>query len=228
MDILGIIMDKIMILPGIIIALSFHEFGHAKMADMLGDSTPRSYGRVTLNPIAHIDIVGMIALLLAGFGWGKPVPIDGYNFKHQRRDHMLVSIAGVAMNFFLAFIFMGLVKIITLIDFNALGASESMFRFLDQMVSLLMYTVHINFVLMVFNLLPIPPLDGFNLVGEALNLKEKGLFYPIYQKGSLILLLLFASSAVSTNLGIGNFNIIGMVIGPVVGFFDNFAYNIFF
>ena len=89
------ILTKILMLPGIIIGLSFHEFAHAWVSDKLGDPTPRRQGRVTINPLAHIDWMGFLALLLVGFGWGKPVQIDPGYYKHRRRDEFLVGIAGV-------------------------------------------------------------------------------------------------------------------------------------
>ena len=100
-----LILTKILMLPGIIIGLSFHEFAHAWVSDKLGDPTPRRQGRVTINPLAHIDWIGFLALLLVGFGWGKPVQIDPGYYKNRRRDEFLVSIAGVTMNLILAVFF---------------------------------------------------------------------------------------------------------------------------
>ena len=106
------IMHTLMILPGIIIGLSFHEFAHAFVAYKLGDSTPKLQGRVTLSPLAHIDPIGMIALVFIGFGWGIPVQINRRNFKKPRRDEFLVAIAGVTTNLILATIFMGLARLL--------------------------------------------------------------------------------------------------------------------
>lgn len=204
-------MTRVMMLPAIFIALTFHEFAHAKAADMLGDPTPKSYGRVTLNPIAHVDILGLIALMVAGFGWGKPVPVDGRYFKNFKRDEIIVSAAGVTMNFILAFLTVGILKVITIVNpliyYSNIGGI---------VMVLLSNLVWINLVLMVFNLLPIPPLDGFNIVGELFNLREKGIFYQIYEKGPIILIMLII------------FNITGKIIGPVVNGIFNFLMNIFF
>ena len=103
-----LIMTKLLMLPGIIMALSFHEFAHAWVSDKLGDPTPRRQGRVTLNPLAHIDWIGFLTLVLVGFGWGKPVQIDPSYYKNRRRDEFFVAIAGVTMNLILAVIQMGL------------------------------------------------------------------------------------------------------------------------
>ena len=97
-SIISYILGRLIILPGIIIGLSFHEFAHAKASDLLGDPTPRLQGRTSLNPVAHIDPVGFLLLLLIGFGWGRPVQIDPRSYRHRRRDELSVSLAGVTMN----------------------------------------------------------------------------------------------------------------------------------
>ncbi len=196
------IIDKLIYLPGIIIALSFHEFAHAKVANMLGDPTPRLQGRVTLNPIAHIDLLGFVALLLVGFGWGKPVQINGSYFKNFRRDEILVASAGVTMNLFLALIFAGIIK---LVDVSAAGFFVGSLAG-SIVLQMLWGIVWINVILMVFNLLPIPPLDGFNIVAELAHLRQKGFYFQIYEKGPIILLLLIL------------FNITDMIIGPAANF----------
>ena len=99
------IITKLLTLPGIILGLSFHEFAHAWMSNKLGDPTPKRQGRLTINPLAHIDWIGFLCLLLVGFGWGKPVEIDPRYYKHRRRDEFLVAIAGVTMNLILAIVF---------------------------------------------------------------------------------------------------------------------------
>ena len=207
-----IIINKLLYLPGIIIALTFHEFAHAKAANLLGDPTPKLQGRVTLNPIAHIDIIGFIALMLVGFGWGKPVQINGNYFKHFKRDEIIVSLSGVTMNLLLAIIFAGVLKImdITAYDFfanNVLGS------YLTTMVSGIVW---INIVLMVFNIMPIPPLDGFTVIAELAHLREKGIYRQVYDKGPIILLLLIF------------FHITDKVIGPLANFFMDSILHIFF
>ncbi len=97
--------ENIIAFASLLIAVTIHEFSHAFVADRLGDPTARSYGRLTLNPLAHLDPLGTIMLFIAHFGWGKPVPIDPYNFKYPRRDEILVSFAGPLSNFILALVF---------------------------------------------------------------------------------------------------------------------------
>lgn len=178
------LMAKLMILPGIIIGLSFHEFAHAFVADKLGDPTPRQHGRITINPISHIDPIGMVALLFVGFGWGVPVQINPMNFKKQRRDQILVSIAGVTMNLILAIIFTLLIKIVfSIVGLEWMAMSGILFKvFLNVVI--------INIVLMIFNLLPIPPLDGFNIITEIFDLKRYSWWSTVYNNGFIILIAL--------------------------------------
>lgn len=191
---------KIMVLPGIIIGLSFHEFAHAKVAELCGDSTPRLQGRVTINPAAHIDPFGFIALFFIGFGWGRAVEINPRNFKNPKRDEVLVGIAGVMMNFFLAIVFMGILKL--LITFSP----QFMYGDLGEvLISVLRQVVVINLVLMVFNLIPVPPLDGFNVAAQIFHFRYKEIYYKIYDKGFLILMILIL------------FNITGKILSPLVG-----------
>ena len=110
-SIISYILGRLIILPGIIIGLSFHEFAHAKASSVLGDPTPRLQGRVSLNPVSHIDPVGFLLLLLIGFGWGRPVQIDPRYYKHRRRDELIVSLAGVTMNLLIAVLTAGIMRL---------------------------------------------------------------------------------------------------------------------
>ena len=179
-------LSVLLTLPGIIIGLSFHEFAHAFTAYKLGDPTPKFQRRVTVNPIAHMDPVGLLCIIFIGFGWGKPVVVNPRNFRARKRDDILVSLAGVTMNLLIAVIFSAL--------YAALVKSAGLFMMTTDIgwiiISIVRYTVRINLVLMVFNLLPVPPLDGFNVITEILNIKYTDLYYKIYQNGMLILMLL--------------------------------------
>ncbi|SCK00731.1 Zn-dependent proteases [uncultured Eubacterium sp.] len=179
------LMSELLMLPGIIIGLSFHEFAHGAMSYALGDPTPKLQGRLTINPASHIDPFGFIALLLAGFGWGVPVQIDPRYYKHRRRDEFLVSIAGVAMNFLVAIVFSLIIKVIFIIQPTWLIGEVG-----DIVLNIFHYIILINLVLMIFNLLPVPPLDGFGIVTQIFNLEKYSWYYKVYDKGFLILLLL--------------------------------------
>lgn len=172
-------------LPGIIIGLSFHEFAHAWVSDRLGDPTPRRQGRVTINPLAHIDWIGFLALLLVGFGWGKPVQIDPSYYKNRRRDEFLVGIAGVTMNLLLAIVFSIPAKMI-IKTFGGAGVSDLVYN----IYLMIFYIVSINIVLMVFNLIPCPPLDGWGIITQIFRLDRYSWWYKVYQYGTWILLAL--------------------------------------
>lgn len=172
-------------LPGIIIGLSFHEFAHAWVSDRLGDPTPRRQGRVTINPLAHIDWIGFLTLLLMGFGWGKPVQIDPSYYKKRRRDEFLVGVAGITMNLLLAVVFSIFARLMSK-AFSGLAVSE----LVHSIYLMIFYTVTINLVLMIFNLIPCPPLDGWGILTQIFRLDRFSWWYKLYQYGTLILLAL--------------------------------------
>ena len=150
-------------LPGVLLAITFHEWAHAFVAVKLGDETPKEQGRVTLNPIKHIDPFGFIFLILAGFGWGKPVEIDSRNFNGKysiSKAEAIVAIAGPIANFILAFILLLIVGIL-----HATGALNGLTaNMYGAIYMILTYAISINVGLGVFNLIPIPPLDGFKFL----------------------------------------------------------------
>ena len=152
------LIEKLLMLPGIIIGITFHEAGHAFASYKLGDPTPKAQGRLSLNPAAHIDPLGFIFLFVAGFGWGRPVQINPMYYKNKRRDEFIVSIAGVT----------------------------------------------VNLVLMVFNLIPCPPLDGWGILTQIFDLRKYSWWYPVYSRGSLILMALII------------FNVTDIVLSPIV------------
>ncbi len=185
------ILGMLYALPGILIALSFHEFAHAYAANRLGDPTARNLGRMTINPLAHIDLWGFIMLLLVRFGWAKPVPINPRNFKHPRRDELIVSLAGVVTNFLLAFVTMFLYDIIVIIAGGA--------QFINEALNSIIFSFfYINLGLFVFNLLPIPPLDGFH-VAQCLFMRKLGTrpFEFLERYGFLLLIVLLMSGVLT-------------------------------
>ena len=184
------ILTKVLMLPGIVIAISFHEFAHAWMSNKLGDPTPGRQGRLTLNPLAHIDWIGFVMLIIIGFGWGRPVQIDPSYYKNKRRDEFLVGIAGVTMNLILAVIFSIPVRFMRNYFMNGSGASAML---LQNVFLILLYAVMLNLVLMIFNLIPCPPLDGFGILTQIFKLDKYDWWYPLYQKGTLILLVLIVT-----------------------------------
>ncbi|MEK7090890.1 MAG: site-2 protease family protein [Patescibacteria group bacterium] len=158
----------VVIFGGIIIAIGIHEAAHCYMADYLGDPTPRSLGRLSLNPLVHLDPVGTLVILVTGaFGWGKPSPFDPYNLRNPQRDTALIALAGPASNLLLAFCLSLIARL----------ASPPQFLF-----SILFFLISLNVNLAVFNLIPIAPLDG-----SKIFLKNQSNQYSLM----LLLLLIF-------------------------------------
>ena len=202
-------LTKLLMLPGIIIGLTFHEAAHAFASYKLGDPTPKQQGRLSINPIAHIDVIGFICLLVCGFGWGKPVQINPYYYKHRRRDEFIVAIAGVSLNFIIAII-AGFVTGLVYRSYYLTGSA-----LMENLFYIFYYTVSINLVLMVFNLLPCPPLDGWGILSQIFNL-EKYSWYPnAYKYGSIVLLILVVTNGTS------------LILTPVLNVLMNFIFGIF-
>lgn len=194
------LLNTLLILPGLILGLTIHEYSHAKMSDRLGDPTPEREGRLTVNPLKHMDLMGTICLLFAGFGWGKPVSIDPTYYRNPAKDSMKVALAGPVSNFILAFILLILTYLVTLLPAT-------------QIVGILFTTlflgVQVNLSLGVFNLLPFPPLDGSKIFGYFLRGKGKEILWNLEKYSWLILLVLFATELPSK------------IITPVVGWIFN-------
>lgn len=204
-------MSIALMLPGIVIGLSFHEFGHAVVAYKLGDPTPQLQGRVTVSPLAHIDPIGFIALMFVGFGWGRPVQINPNYFKKPRRDEFLVGIAGITINFIIAVLFTGILKLLVVYGSSFMNTYMG-----SVVVDIITYGILINIVLLVFNMLPIPPLDGFGIVTQIFNLKNTAFYHKVYDKGFIILMLLLI------------LNIVDIVLNPAVNFIYSFIFGLFF
>jgi len=150
---------KLLLLPVILLALTVHEFAHGYVAYLRGDSTAKDMGRLTLNPIPHIDILGLVFLIFFSFGWAKPVPINPSNFKTPRKDEIMVALAGVTANLICALAFGMLLRFV---NFNAFGQQAGIIQ------TFVYWAVFINCGLAVFNLIPIPPLDGSHVLRELL------------------------------------------------------------
>lgn len=198
---------QVLILPGILVGLTFHEAAHGYVSYWLGDPTPKLQKRLSLNPLRHIDPIGFIALFFAGFGWGKPVEINPAYYKKRRRDELLVALAGVIMNFIVAFICSIVLKVlIGNVGWAGLyGAKEILFY-------VLYYMMTINIMLMVFNLIPVPPLDGFGIVTQIFNLQKYSWYEPVYRNGFAILMILII------------FNITDRILTPGIDFFINLLF----
>lgn len=197
----------------VVVILTFHEFAHAFVAVKCGDDTPKFYGRLSLNPLKHFDVAGLIMFTLVGFGWAKPVPINPGNFNHYRRDSVLVSIAGVCMNLILAFLFCPLyflaLRYIPAVDINGL---QLLVKWLTQ----LLFVYNLSFF--VFNLLPFFPLDGFRVV-EACTKGTNKVYEFLRNYGQYILMGLILESFLCQYVS---------VLAPfdILGYFMSFAVSI--
>ena len=198
-------------LPGVIIAITFHEFAHAFAADKLGDDTPRLQGRLSLNPLAHLDPIGSLMLLFARVGWGKPVQINPTNFNRtisMSKGEAIVSAAGPIMNFILAIIFCVVYFII-----QKFAGAFAVTQAGNIVMTIIMSTVLVNLGLGIFNLIPIPPLDGSKILKNFLPYKAKAwmesneyLFYILF----LVLWVL---------------GILGNIISPLISLVTNLLFS---
>jgi len=161
----------------ILYALTIHEFFHAWTANKLGDPTAKMQGRLTLNPIAHLDPLGVICFIIAHFGWGKPVPVNPNYFKHPRRDDVLVSAAGPLSNFVSAFFF----GLIFQISYKFIGVTSDLFEVLKQLII-------INLILAFFNFIPLYPLDGSHILKGFLPRHMLPRYENVCRYGPFILL----------------------------------------
>lgn len=187
-------------LPGVIIALSFHEFAHAFVADRLGDPTPRNQGRLTLDPLKHIDPVGIFLLIFAHMGWGKPVQINPNNFSKvsKEKGEALVALAGPVMNFILALILMIIFyAMIIFIPGTGVLSSLKAINVMNVVITMIYYAIVVNIGLGVFNLIPIPPLDGSKIFLRFLPYRAQRWIDEHMEIISIIFLLLFVTDALS-------------------------------
>ena len=192
----------VLLIPTLIFALSFHEFAHAWMAYRCGDNTAARMGRLTLNPLAHLDIFGSMMILFVGFGWAKPVPVDSNSLNNPRIDMMKVAAAGPISNLLLAFAG-GLI-------FRLLSSTPI---FSESILLMVYYFTYINISLAIFNLIPVSPLDGSQIFSGYLVKSNPQLAWKIQSYGPQVLfgLILFGY--------LTSFSIIGFVMRPFVNFF---------
>ncbi len=201
------LLGLLLTLPAVLVAITFHEYAHAFAATKLGDDTPQRQGRLSLNPLAHIDPVGFALLLFVGFGWGKPVQIDSRNFDRKYSEQTgdaIVAVAGPVMNFILAIVS----TIIYALIYKFVPAfimTES--GYIVKLI--LQYMIAINLGLGVFNLIPLPPLDGSKILVCFLPYNAKRFFYEKQQIFYIIFLILWITG------------LAGYIISPVLNFLSN-------
>ena len=191
-------------LPPFLLSISFHESAHAYVAYRFGDPTARDLGRVTLNPLPHINIPGLIAIMLSPFGWAKPVPVNPYNLRNPIRDSLWISLAGPASNLILAAIFGAIFQLTHSLFPPSAGGLYA--------VTFIQNCVVLNLMLMTFNLIPIPPLDGFHILEGLVSTETYIKLQGLYKFGPLLLLALVLLGG----------NILGAIISPVIRIIGGF------
>ena len=197
--------------PAVLIAMVLHEWAHGYVAYRLGDPTAKLMGRLSLNPLHHLDPLGTVLLFLVGFGWAKPVPIDPRNFRNKHRDDLLVSVAGIAMNLLLFLVFTvlyylalrtavssGMLRLIFGTFYYAEGRSEVF----EYVLTLLQYTATVSLSLAVFNLLPVPPLDGYHLFNDLFFKKNLFVSRAVARYGMAAVMLLSLTGVLGRALGV--------------------------
>lgn len=179
---------SIILVPALM-AITCHEVSHGFVADKLGDNTARSMGRLTLNPLKHLDIFGTLMVFIVGIGWAKPVPVNFNNLRHPKRDMIWVAAAGPVTNFalatFSAVVMRGLVA-----AGEGLPDSSPLQLMLDPVVLMLAFSVYINLLLAIFNLIPVPPLDGGRVAVGLLPYRQAAAYARIEPFGMIIIILL--------------------------------------
>lgn len=199
-------------IPGVIIGFTIHEYFHAFAAYKLGDNTAKEQGRLTLDPIKHIDPIGMIFIIIAGFGWAKPVQFEPSMLKNPKRDRAIIAAAGPLSNLILGILFIFIVKGLWFIAMSI--ENEAIYNILDYITDLLFYWAYTNIGLFVFNILPLPPLDGSHIFLSSINLSAET-ENKIMRIGTPVLffLLIIQSRTDYTILPISN------IVGKIVSIF---------
>lgn len=175
-----------LIIPAALLAIIFHEISHGYVAYLLGDRTAKNSGRLSLNPIQHMDPLGLLCMIIFGFGWAKPVPVNPYFFKNRKLGMALVSIAGPVSNLLMAVLSMAVIIAVSLLDIE----SRALLGALNVVLEFFLVFAILNIGLAVFNLIPVPPLDGSKILFSLLPRRAYGFILKYERYGMLILLVL--------------------------------------
>jgi Zn-dependent protease len=206
---MNILLQFVIIAPPILIALTFHEFAHAYVANRLGDPTAKQMGRLSLNPLVHLDVLGTAMLFIVHIGWAKPVPVNPAYFRNPKQDLLWVSLAGPASNLLLAFILGLMCRMLGIESLRSLDSGiTGLFQFM------IAFGMIINIVLAFFNFLPIPPLDGSKILMGLVPQQYERQLIPYLRYGPTILIALIAIGYLT------KVSILWMIINPFVRFFS--------
>ncbi len=199
----------LLIAPPILLALTFHEYAHAYVADKYGDDTAKQSGRLTLNPLAHLDPLGTIMIFIVHFGWAKPVPVNPYKLKNPKKDMLWISASGPLANMILALMSGILLRFI----YSIVGAPDQ-HSIIGVLIFMVVMSMQINLALAIFNVLPIAPLDGSKILFGLLPSKHEGKIYFLNRYGPFILIGLIVFGRVT------GVSVLGGLIWPFVEFFS--------
>jgi Zn-dependent protease len=202
--------QMLLLAPPILLALTFHEFAHAFVANKHGDDTAKRSGRLTLNPLAHLDPLGTIMIFLVHFGWAKPVPVNPYNLRNPKRDMLWISAAGPLSNMLLALISGLLLRFIFTV-----GIRPDRNSMMGVLVIMIVWSLQINLALAIFNILPIPPLDGSKILFGILPARFAKQIYLLERYSPFVLMGLVLFGMIT------KVHILGQMIWPFVRFFSN-------
>lgn len=192
------LLTKLISIPALVIGFTFHEFAHALVADKLGDKTPRFQGRLTLNPTAHIDLVGFLMIIFVGFGWAKPVQTNPNAYRNYYKDDLKVSIAGPLANLIIAVIFVPILFLYS----KYIGQHISNFNLAVVIYLMLDAIIKYNIMLFIFNLIPIPPLDGFHVLEDLFPSRFSEFKYKIQQYQVVILIIFIVTPVFNYIVGV--------------------------
>ena len=207
---------SIMLVPGLM-AITCHEVSHGYIAYLRGDNTAKGLGRLTLNPLKHLDIIGTLMVFIIGIGWAKPVPVNFNNLNNPKRDMIWVAAAGPITNMLLASVSAVLLRL--LVSFGGSQASGFQFAiFLEPIILMLAFSVYINLVLAIFNLVPVPPLDGGRVMVGLLPYRQSIAYAGIERYGmiAIILVVLFFPAILSYVIAPPLYLGLNLLIGPDV------------
>jgi Zn-dependent protease len=200
----------LLLAPPILIALTFHEFAHAFVANWYGDDTAKQSGRLTLNPLRHLDPLGTIMIFLVHFGWAKPVPVNPYRLRNPRQDMLWISAAGPLSNMILA-----LISGVVLRIFYSIFGEPGQHSIIGIVEFMLVMSLQINLALAIFNVLPIAPLDGSKILSGLLPIRYKTTIYFLERYGPFVLIGLIVFGQFT------GVSVLGGLIWPFVNFFSN-------
>ncbi len=203
------IQTLLLIAPPILLALTFHEYAHAYVANRLGDDTAKQSGRLSLNPLRHLDPLGTIMIFLVHFGWAKPVPVNPYRLKNPKKDMLWISAAGPAANMILALASGILLRFIV-----ATAGEADRYSFMGLLTYVVFMSLQINLALAIFNILPIAPLDGSKILSGLLPAGFEKMLYFMERYGPFILLGLIIFGSVT------GVSVLGGIIWPFVKYFS--------